>query len=179
MNYIKTLWDLYRLKSNVKRDKEEVKGLQNQRLRKLLHHAWEHSTYYRRTFERAGIEEKDLDTLPLSCFPSIDKKTLLEYFNELVTVSGLTQEGIRAFDEDDPVNRKPYLGKYHVVHSSGSTGKPGYFVYDEAAWSEMLLGIIRAALWNMTMGEIVKLLLQRPRIVYIAATDGQIGRAHV
>ncbi len=177
MNYIKTLWDLYRLKSNVKRDKEEVKGLQNQRLRKLLHHAWEHSTYYRRTFERAGIEEKDLDTLPLSCFPSIDKKTLLEYFNELVTVSGLTQEGIRAFDEDDPVNRKPYLGKYHVVHSSGSTGKPGYFVYDEAAWSEMLLGIIRAALWNMTMGEIVKLLLQRPRIVYIAATDGRYGGA--
>lgn len=177
MNYIKTLWDLYRLKSNVKRDKEEVKGLQNQRLRKLLHHAWEHSTYYRRTFERAGIEEKDLDTLPLSCFPSIDKKTLLEYFNELVTVSGLTQKGIRAFDEDDPVNRKPYLGKYHVVHSSGSTGKPGYFVYDEAAWSEMLLGIIRAALWNMTMGEIVKLLLQRPRIVYIAATDGRYGGA--
>ena len=177
MNYIKTLWDLYRLKSNVKRDKEEVKGLQNQRLRKLLHHAWEHSTYYRRTFERAGIEEKDLDTLPLSCFPSIDKKTLLEYFNELVTVSGLTQEGIRAFDEDDPVNRKPYLGKYHVVHSSGSTGKPGYFVYDEAAWSEMLLVFIREALWNMNMGEIVKLLLQRPRIVYIAATDGRYGGA--
>lgn len=177
MNYIKTLWDLYRLKSNVKRDKEEVKGLQNQRLRKLLHHAWEHSAYYRRTFERAGIEEKDLDTLPLSCFPSIDKKTFLEYFNELVTMPDLTQEGIRAFDEDGPVNRKPYLGKYHVVHSSGSTGKPGYFVYDEAAWNVMLLGIIRAALWNMTMGEIVKLLLQRPRIVYIAATDGRYGGA--
>ena len=177
MNYMKTLWNLYCLKSNVKRDKEEIKVLQDQKLRKLLHHAWEHSAYYRKTFERAGIREKDLDTLPLSCFPTIDKKTLLEYFNELVTVPDLTQEGIRAFDENGPIDRKPYLGKYHVVHSSGSTGKPGYFVYDEAAWSDMLLGIIRAALWDMSMGEIVKLLLQKSRIVYIAATDGRYGGA--
>ena len=64
MNYMKTLWNLYCLKSNVKRDKEEIKVLQDQKLRKLLHHAWEHSAYYRKTFERAGIREKDLDTLP-------------------------------------------------------------------------------------------------------------------
>ena len=90
---------------------------------------------------------------------------------------GLTQEGIRAFDAEGPADRRPYLGKYHVVHSSGSTGKPGYFVYDEAAWNEMLLGIIRGALWDMSMGEVAKLLLKRPRIVYIAATDGRYGGA--
>lgn len=177
MSYIKTLRDFYRLKSNVKRSREEIKELQNQRLRKLLHYAWEHSAYYRRTFEQAGIREKELYTLPLSRFPTIDKKTLLEYFNELVTVPGLTQEGIRAFDAEGPADRRPYLGKYHVVHSSGSTGKPGYFVYDEAAWNEMLLGIIRGALWDMSMGEVAKLLLKRPRIVYIAATDGRYGGA--
>lgn len=177
MSYIKTLRDFYRLKSNVKRSREEIKELQNQRLRKLLHYAWEHSAYYRRTFERAGIGEKELYTLPLSHFPTIDKKTLLEYFNELVTVPGLTQEGIRAFDAEGPADRRPYLGKYHVVHSSGSTGKPGYFVYDETAWNEMLLGIIRGALWDMSMGEVAKLLLKRPRIVYIAATDGRYGGA--
>lgn len=75
------------------------------------------------------------------------------------------------------MSRKPYLGKYHVVHSSGSTGKPGYFAYDDAAWKYMLLGITRAALWDMSMGEIIKLLVRRPRIVYIAATDGRYGGA--
>ena len=39
----------------------------------------------------------------------------------------------------------------------------------------MLLGIIRGALWNMAIPQILKLLAGRPRILYIAATDGRYG----
>lgn len=156
---------------------EKMRSLQNGKLRKLLRFAWEHSSYYRAIFERAGITEEQLDTLPLSCFPTIDKQALLEHFDELVTVSDLKQENLREFDAGEAADRKPYQGKYHVVHSSGSTGKPGYFVYDEDAWSQMLLGIIRAALWGMSMPQILGLLMKRPRIVYIAATDGRYGGA--
>ncbi len=177
MNYLKTLMDLYRLKRNVKLSKEKMRSLQDRKLRKLLRSAWEHSSYYRMTFENAGITEEQLDTLPLSCFPTIDKQELLEHFDELVTVPDLKQENLRKFDAEEKADRKPYQGKYHVVHSSGSTGKPGYFVYDENAWNQMLQGIIRAALWNMSMPQILKLLIKRPRIVYIAATDGRYGGA--
>ena len=156
---------------------EKMRSLQNGKLRKLLRFAWEHSSYYRAVFERAGITEEQLDTLPLSCFPTIDKQALLEHFDELVTVPDLKQENLREFDAGEAADRKPYQGKYHVVHSSGSTGKPGYFVYDEDAWSQMLLGIIRAALWGMSMPQILGLLMKRPRIVYIAATDGRYGGA--
>lgn len=177
MNYLKTLTDLYRLKKNMKLSAEKMRSLQNGKLRKLLRFAWEHSSYYRAIFERAGITEEQLDTLPLSCFPTIDKQALLEHFDELVTVPDLKQENLREFDAGEAADRKPYQGKYHVVHSSGSTGKPGYFVYDEDAWSQMLLGIIRAALWGMSMPQILGLLMKRPRIVYIAATDGRYGGA--
>lgn len=177
MNYLKTLTDLYRLKKNMKLSAEKMRSLQNGKLRKLLRFAWEHSSYYRAVFERAGITEEQLDTLPLSCFPTIDKQALLEHFDELVTVSDLKQENLREFDAGEAADRKPYQGKYHVVHSSGSTGKPGYFVYDEDAWNQMLLGIIRAALWGMSMPQILGLLMKRPRIVYIAATDGRYGGA--
>ncbi len=177
MNYLKTLTDLYRLKKNMKLSAEKMRSLQNGKLRKLLRFAWEHSSYYRAVFERAGITEEQLDTLPLSCFPTIDKQALLEHFDELVTVPDLKQENLREFDAREAADRKPYQGKYHVVHSSGSTGKPGYFVYDEDAWSQMLLGIIRAALWGMSMPQILGLLMKRPRIVYIAATDGRYGGA--
>ena len=156
---------------------EKMRSLQNGKLRKLLRFAWEHSSYYRAVFERAGITEEQLDTLPLSCFPTIDKQALLEHFDELVTVPDLKQENLREFDAREAADRKPYQGKYHVVHSSGSTGKPGYFVYDEDAWSQMLLGIIRAALWGMSMPQILGLLMKRPRIVYIAATNGRYGGA--
>lgn len=177
MNYLKTLTDLYRLKKNVKLSAEKMRSLQDEKLRKLLRFAWEHSAYYRAAFEKAGITEEQLDTLPLFCFPTIEKQMLLEHFDELVTVPDLKQENLREFDAGEAADRKPYQGKYHVVHSSGSTGKPGYFVYDEDAWRQMLLGIIRAALWGMSMPQILRLLMQRPRIVYIAATDGRYGGA--
>ena len=177
MNYFKTFINLYRLKKYIKLNTGQMRELQNKKFRQLIHAAWDHSVYYRRTFEKAGIMEKDLDTLPLSCFPTLDKKELFEHFSELVTEGGLTQEEIRAFDERETTDQKTYQGKYHIVHSSGSTGKPGYFVYNEKEWGDMLLGIIRAALWGMSMPQILSLLLKRPRIVYIAVTDGRYGGA--
>lgn len=177
MNYLKTLMDLYRLKKNVKLNPEKMRSLQDVSLRKLLRFAWEHSAYYRTAFQKAGITEEQLDTLPLSCFPTIDKQAFFKHFDELVTVPDLKQEDLRKFDAGEAPDRKPYQGKYHVVHSSGSTGKPGYFIYGEAAWNRMLLGIIRAALWGMSMPQILRMLMKRPRIVYIAATDGRYGGA--
>lgn len=177
MNHLKTLLDLYRLKKNAHLSADRMRSRQDEKLRKLLRFAWENSTYYRRAFENAGIAEEELDTLPLSCFPTIDKQTLLRHFDELVTEPDLKQEELRRFDAGEEADRSPYQGKYHAVHSSGSTGKPGYFVYDEEAWNQMLLGIIRAALWNMSMPQILGLLMKRPRIVYIAATDGRYGGA--
>lgn len=177
MNYLKTLKDLFAFMKNTRLPETQMKELQNQKLRTLLRFAWERSAFYRRTFEKAGITEEQLDSLPLSAFPTIDKTVLMEHFDELITVPDLRQEDLRKFDAETRVDRKPYLGKYHVVHSSGSTGKPGYFIYDEAAWHTMLLGIIRGALWNMTMPQILKLLAGRPRILYIAATDGRYGGA--
>lgn len=177
MNYFRVLAELYRLRKQAKLSANQMRKLQDEKLRRLLHAAWDNSDYYRRTFEKAGITEEQLDELPLSGFPTIDKQALFEHFGELVTEDGLTQEEMRAFDERDAMEQKTYKGKYHIVHSSGSTGKPGYFVYDEKAWDQMLLGIIRAALWGMSMSQILRLLIRRPRIVYMAATDGRYGGA--
>lgn len=177
MNSLKTLKDLFAFLKHARLTETQMKELQNQKLRILLHFVWQRSTFYRRTFAKAGITEEQLDMLPLSAFPTIDKTVLMEHFDELITVPDLHQEELRKFDAETQADRKPYLGKYHVVHSSGSTGKPGYFIYDEAAWHTMLLGIIRGALWNMTIPQILKLLAGKPRIIYIAATDGRYGGA--
>ncbi len=177
MNYLKTLKDLFVFMKNTRLSETQMKELQNRKLRTLLHFVWDHSLFYRRIFEKAGITEEQLDDLPLSAFPTIDKTILMDHFDELITVQDLHQEDLRKFDAETQADRKPYMGKYHVVHSSGSTGKPGYFIYDKAAWHAMLQGIIRGALWNMTMPQIMKLLVGRPRIIYIAATDGRYGGA--
>ncbi|MBD5136534.1 MAG: phenylacetate--CoA ligase family protein [Lachnospiraceae bacterium] len=177
MNYLRLLWELYQSKRNTTKTREQILAIQEKKLRKMLHFAYENSKFYRRTFEAAGITVEKLDTLPLSSFPAIDKSILLKHFDELITVSDLKQEELRQFDAEERIDRKPYKGKYHVVHSSGSTGRPGYFVYDEADWNSMLIGLIRAALWDMSMTQILHFLIKGPRIVYIAATDGRYGGA--
>lgn len=175
MNYIKTLFDLWQLKRNEKKTVGEISSLQTKKLKRLLHYAFEHSTYYRNSFERAGITAEMIDSTPLSAFPVMDKSVLMSQFEEIITVPNLTQEEIHSFDEKETNDKKLFQDKYHIVHSSGSTGTPKYFVYDESAWNSMLLGIVRGALWNMTMSEIIKFLIHGPRIVYIAATDGRYG----
>ncbi len=175
MNYLKLLWDLALLKRNEKKSPAQVRALQEKKLRKLLRFAYQYSPYYRDAFAQAGITEKELGTAPLSAFPTLDKAGLLANFDRLITVSDLTQEDLRRFDGSEAADRKPYRGRYHVVHSSGSTGRPGYFLYDDRAWGQMLLGIIRGALWDMSIPQILKLLHDGPRIAYIAATDGRYG----
>lgn len=177
MNYIKLLWQLFVLKRNEKKSYMQMQKMQEKKLRKMLLHAYEKSAYYRSKFEAEGITDENIHTMPLERFPTLTKAEMLENFDNLVTVLDLTKFELQKFDEIEAENRKTYLGKYHVVHSSGSTGTPGYFVYDEPAWSSMLLGIIRGALWNMSMPQILRLLAGGPRIAYLAATDGRYGGA--
>lgn len=177
MNYISLLYRLFQLKSNTKKSRKRILNIQNRKLRKVLQYAYEHSPYYYRVFNENGIDESNIATAPISSFPTIDKATFIENFEEIITTHDLNQNLLQEFDEKTKLDQKTYHDSYHVVHSSGSTGKPAYFVYDENAWNEMLVGIIRGALWNMSMPEIIKLLVRGPRIVYIAATDGRYGGA--
>jgi len=177
MNYLKLLWDLHSMKRNVHKSREQIKALQEKKLRRILKYAFSHSPYYAMTFAHNGINDKNIDTAPLSQFPVTDKSILLKHFDEIVTASDLRQEDLRAFDENTALSKRAYKNKYHLVHSSGSTGKPAYFVYDKKAWNYMLVGMLRAALWNMSMTDILKYFLHTPRLLYIAATDGRYGGA--
>ena len=100
MNYLKLLWDLAVLKRNEKKNPAQIRVLQEKKLRKLLHFAYENSPYYRDTFAQAGITEKELNTAPLSAFPTLDKAGLLSNFDRLITVKDLSQEDLRRFDAE-------------------------------------------------------------------------------
>lgn len=176
MNDITLLWNLYKLKQNTRKTSSQIQELQKKKLYRLLHYAYDHSAYYRKTFLQAGIGKQAIDDTPIHEFPLMNKKLLMEHFDELVTVQDVSQEELRRFDEQADENEKFKKG-YHVVHSSGSTGKPGYFIYDSDAWNQMLLAILRGALWDMSWKDILRLLWKTPRIVYIAATDGRYGGA--
>ena len=173
---LKLLFKLYQSKKRLTISREELEKYQKKKMTEILLYAYDHSTYYRKSFEENNISRKDIGLIPIENYPSLTKKELMKNFNEIVCTDIDINE-MRSFDANPDNNNKLYKDKYHIVHSSGTTEKPGYFIYDEKAWQQMLIATIRAALWDMSMKEIIKLLSKKPRIVYIAETDGRYGGA--
>ena len=173
---LKLLFKLYQSKKRLTISREELEKYQKKKITEILLYAYDHSTYYRKRFEEKNISRKDIGLIPIENYPSLTKKELMKNFNEIVCTNVDINE-MRSFDANPDNNNKLYKDKYHIVHSSGTTEKPGYFIYDEKAWQQMLIATIRASLWDMSMKEIIKLLSKRPRIVYIAETDGRYGGA--
>lgn len=77
MNYIKTIFGLWQLKRNEKKSVEEISSLQTKKLKRLLHYAYEHSVYYRSSFERAGITAEMIDSTPISSLPTSQRAHLI------------------------------------------------------------------------------------------------------
>ena len=94
MNYMKTIFDLWQLKRNEKKTAGEISSLQTKKLKRLLHYAYEHSPYYRKSFEQAGITAEKIDSTPLSSFPTIDKSVFMSQFEEKITYHELCSTAI-------------------------------------------------------------------------------------
>lgn len=176
MNYPELLLKLIRSKMHMRMSKSTIKQYQQKRLREMLVYAYCYSPYYRAAFRAAGINAKNIESAPIEQFPTLSKEVLLHQFDRIITVNDIFQSEIRHFDTDKNKDKKTFKG-YHIVHSSGSTGNPGYFLYDENAWNDMLVGIIRAALWDLSVSEILSFVKSKPKILYIAAADGRYGGA--
>lgn len=174
---IKLLLNIFVLLMNQKKSQTEMKKFQEKKLRKLLKWAYKNSAYYRKTFEEKGINASNIALTPLKDFPVIDKNELIEHFDELVTNKNITQEKLSSLDKTSNCILNPVDAKIHFVHSSGSTGIPRYFYYDEKAWRMMLAGIIRGAFWGMSFLKILNFVRKGARLCYIAAVDGNYGGA--
>lgn len=170
-NKISLLLKLFQLVQNTRKSREKILSLQQKKLRRLLIHAYNHSPFYHTLFDKAGINESNIKTAPLSAFPMTDKNLLMENYDQVLTNHDISQALLKELDESKKES------DIHFVHSSGSTGSPRYFYYDKTAWNTMLAGIIRGAFWNMNIGEIMKFVHNGARLCYIAATNGNYGGA--
>ena len=69
----------------------------------------------------------------LTSLPVSSKPQLMQQFAERVTDPSIRLDDLRAFCADPQRIGQPFLERYVVWESSGSTGQPGVFVQDEAA----------------------------------------------
>lgn len=122
---------------------EALRAHRRQRLLEIIRHAATHSNYYRERF--AGIELSD--DLDLAALPTLDKGTMLENFDELVTDRRLTLPSVVRYvselQHSQPRGDPKLFGESRAMASGGTSGQRGIFVYGRADWTEILAGLAR------------------------------------
>lgn len=118
---------------------EKLRAHQRRRLLAIVRHAATSSPYYRERF--AGIDLSD--DLDLRVLPTLDKPTMLERFDDLVTDRRLTlarvEQHLTQVGRDSRAD--PMLfGEYRAMASGGTSGRRGVFVYGRDDWTEVLAG---------------------------------------
>jgi phenylacetate-CoA ligase len=119
--------DLERIESA---SRDEIAGLQLQRLKMTLQRAYEHVPHYRKAFDATGVHPSDLKSLAdLAKFPFTTKKDLRDNY----------PFGMFAVPREQVVR---------IHASSGTTGKPtvvGYTKIDIENWANLVARSIRAS----------------------------------
>lgn len=143
--------------------RDQLAAFQRAQLRALVRHATEHSPFYRETY--GGVIDRDVDLAEL---PPLDKATMMERFDDVVTDRRLRRAELEAHVAQLAGDER-YLGEFRVMASSGSSGRKGIYVYDRAAWRG---GFMTASL-RMAQVLDMRPRLPRMRLATIAAGDGK------
>ena len=117
--------------SREQRPRAQLAQHQQQRLETVVRHAATHSPYYRRWLAETGA----LGNRPvhLARLPVLNKSLLMEHFDELVCDPRLHRDQLLDW-VGQLTGDQLYLDRYRVMVTSGSSGRPGLFVYDAAGW---------------------------------------------
>lgn len=148
---------------------EQLKKIQRRRFEQILYHVFDHSPFYRRLYQEHGIRRKDIPKLKLHDLPIIEKQIMMENFDDFVCDRSLQRKSLEAFIADPSTHGKLYRGMYQVIHTSGSTGRTGVFVYDIHSWN-----ITKAlAMTRVSRSRINP--LKKNRLAFLGATDHYAG----
>jgi len=105
--------------------RDRLLAYQGERLRALIAHAVAASPYYR---EVLGPDAASGD-VPLQELPTLPKATLMDNFDRIVTEPRLRRAELEAHLAG-PGAGQPYLGRYRLFTTAGTTGLRGLFVED-------------------------------------------------
>ncbi|MDX2137291.1 MAG: phenylacetate--CoA ligase family protein [Chloroflexota bacterium] len=135
---LKLLSNLRSLRSHECWTRTQLESYQTQQIAQLRAFAYQHSSFYRQFHQ--GMFDK-----PLSELPILTKQVLMAHFDELVTDPKIHLADIRTQRDEAPDAR--YLGKYWVNATSGSTGSPGIFLFNDQEWATVLASFTRGYEW--------------------------------
>ena len=159
-----TMRQLRKYKRNEQLSRARFEELKLEEFRKLVRHANRHSPYYARIVKEHGIR---IEICTPADFPVLTKSLLMANFDAILTDRNITKQGIAEFLTRSSEPHDLFLNRYRVIHTSGSSGEVGYFVYSPQDWMRGLAqGLHRRSTPMPRIG------LRRLRIAYFGAVGG-------
>ncbi|HKZ68888.1 MAG TPA: hypothetical protein VJ020_02350, partial [Anaerolineales bacterium] len=147
---LKTLRTIRQLRQHEGWTRPQLAAHQSQALRCLRDYAYAHSPFYQRFHH--GLFDRPLQELPV-----LTKAMLMEHFDEVVTDRAIHLEAVRAF-AGERLEGRLFLDRYRVSATSGSSGHPGFFLFNEPEWLTIMASFARGQEWS---GARVNLLRRR------------------
>lgn len=136
----KLLHTLKELRKHERWTSQQLRTYQANALRDLRQYTYARSPFYQQFHK--GLMER-----PLSELPVLTKAMMMEHFNQLVTDPALHLEDVRAFASQGEAGQL-YKNQYYVNATSGSSGHPGFFLFDEREWVQVLASFARSQEWS-------------------------------
>lgn len=166
MSIFNLLTKIQQVKNAERLNAQQIRLLQEKRFKDLIKHVLEKSRFYKTYYQEHGITADKVDKITLYDLPTINKKIMMEHYDDFVCDPTLKREDLEKFIGDPSNQGKKYKNSYQVIHTSGSTGTLGLFVYGANDW-DWLRAIV---LTRVTKTKIN--FLKKTRLAYIGATDG-------
>jgi putative adenylate-forming enzyme len=141
---------------------------QQQHLAELVRSAQAGSPWYARQLPA------DAARLPLAALPVQRRAELMRHFNEWVCDRQVRRKELDAFVADPSRMAQPYLGRYTVWESSGTSGEPGIFLQDATSMAvydsleSLRHGGASPWAWPVPLG-------LGERVAFVGATDGHFA----
>lgn len=145
--------------SNARATRAELQRRQLAKFRRLAAFLVQRSPHYRDIIAERRI---DVRTCVPGDFPVLTKTDLMANFDRIVTDPGITKRGVQEFFTASQNPFDLYHGRYIALHTSGSSGETGFFVYSQDDWMRGLAQALRAAPPS----------LARRRVGFFGATQG-------
>jgi len=137
---LKLINSLRSLRQHERWTRPQLEAYQAEALLRLRQYAYARSPFYQ-------IYHKGLFDRPLNELPVLTKAMLMENFDQLVTDRTLHLDDIRVYAAQGEAGQ-PYLGRYWVNATSGSSGHPGFFIFDDDEWVSVLASFARSQEWS-------------------------------
>jgi phenylacetate-CoA ligase len=144
------------------------------RFRELARHAQAFSPYYAGITRERGIV---LETCTPADFPLLTKSLLMANFNDIVTDRRASKQVIADFLSRSKDPKEKLFDRLTVMHTSGTSGEVGYFLYAPADYRRLRAANMRNRKVFRAVFPRFGLRLQRLRIAFYGATGGHFAGA--